>query len=49
MLNTAMEAARTAGQFLRENVGRVRSIEVKQGQERNLVSEIDKGSERKII
>jgi myo-inositol-1(or 4)-monophosphatase len=49
MLNIAIEAAREAGQFLIDNVGRVRSIEIKQGEERNLVSEIDKGSEALII
>jgi myo-inositol-1(or 4)-monophosphatase len=49
MLQVAIEAARTAGKFLRERVGTVRSIEVKQGEERNLVSEIDRGSERLII
>ncbi len=49
MLHVAIEAARTAGAFLRERVGTVRSIEMKQGEERNLVSEIDRGSERLII
>jgi myo-inositol-1(or 4)-monophosphatase len=49
MLNVAIEAARTAGQFLKESVGKVRAVEVKQGEERNLVSEIDRGSERMII
>ena len=32
-----------------ESLGNVRSIEVKEGQARNLVSEIDKGSEERII
>jgi myo-inositol-1(or 4)-monophosphatase len=49
MLNVAIEAAREAGKFLKYNVGRVRTIEKKQGEERNLVSEIDKGSEERII
>jgi myo-inositol-1(or 4)-monophosphatase len=49
MIDLAIDAAREAGQFLRESVGTVRSIETKEGQERNLVSEIDKGSERRII
>lgn len=49
MLATAIEAAKEAGKFLKYNVGRVRTIEMKQGEERNLVSEIDKGSEAKII
>lgn len=49
MLTTAMEAAREAGRFLKENVGKVRTIEIKEGEVRNLVSEIDKGSEERII
>jgi myo-inositol-1(or 4)-monophosphatase len=49
MINVAIEAAREAGKFLRYSVGRVRTIETKQGEERNLVSEIDRGSEERII
>jgi myo-inositol-1(or 4)-monophosphatase len=49
MLNVAIEAAREAGRFLKLSVGKVRNIEVKQGDERNLVSEIDRGAEEKII
>ncbi|MBI5473997.1 MAG: inositol monophosphatase [Ignavibacteriae bacterium] len=49
MLTIAIEAAKEAGKFLKYSVGRVKNIEVKQGEERNLVSEIDKGSEAKII
>ncbi len=49
MLSTAIEAAKEAGKFLKYSVGRVKNIEVKQGEERNLVSEIDKGAEEKII
>lgn len=49
MLEIAIQAAREAGQYLKESVGKVRSIEVKQGEERNLVSEIDKTSEATII
>jgi myo-inositol-1(or 4)-monophosphatase len=49
MITTAIEAAREAGRYLKENVGKVRTIEVKQGEVRNLVSEIDKGSEKMII
>jgi len=49
MINVAIEAAREAGQFLRYSVGRVRSVETKEGEERNLVSEIDRGSEERII
>lgn len=49
MLNIAIEAAREAGKYLKFSVGKVRSIEIKKGEERNLVSEIDKTSEAKII
>jgi len=49
MIHIAIEAAREAGKFLKYSVGKVKSIEMKQGEERNLVSEIDKASEAKII
>lgn len=49
MLTTAIEAAKEAGKFLKYSVGRVRNIEKKAGEDRNLVSEIDKGSEERII
>lgn len=49
MLHIAIEAAREAGKFLKYSVGKVKSVEMKQGEERNLVSEIDKASEAKII
>lgn len=49
MLQTAIEAAREAGAFLKESVGKVRSVETKKGEERNLVSEIDRRSEQMII
>ncbi|MBM2841789.1 MAG: inositol monophosphatase [Bacteroidetes bacterium] len=49
MLHIAIEAAKEAGKFLKYSVGKVKSVEMKQGEERNLVSEIDKGSEAKII
>jgi myo-inositol-1(or 4)-monophosphatase len=49
MLNIAIEAAREAGKYLKFSVGKVRSVEMKKGEERNLVSEIDKTSEEKII
>ena len=49
LLLTAIEAATTAGAYLKQNVGKVRSIEQKFGQEKNLVTEIDQGSERIII
>jgi myo-inositol-1(or 4)-monophosphatase len=49
MLTVAIEAAREAGRFLKYSVGKVRTVEVKQGEPRNLVSEIDRGSEERII
>ncbi len=49
MINVAIEAAREAGMFLRYSVGRVRRVEIKEGEERNLVSEIDRGAEERII
>ncbi len=49
VIHVAIEAARAAGEFLLESVGKVRNIERKKGEERNLVSEIDRGSEKKII
>jgi myo-inositol-1(or 4)-monophosphatase len=49
MIDVAIEAATTAGKFLRQNVGKIKSIEKKGGEDRNLVTEIDKGSEAIII
>ena len=49
MLNIAVEAAREAGKFLKYSVGRVKNVEMKKGEERNLVSEIDRGAEQRII
>lgn len=49
MLRVAMEAAREAGRFLKLSVGKVRNVQVKQAEEKNLVSEIDRGAEEKII
>ncbi len=49
VIQVAIEAARAAGEFLLESVGKVRTIERKKGEERNLVSEIDRGSEKRII
>jgi myo-inositol-1(or 4)-monophosphatase len=49
MIETAIAAAKEAGAYLRKNIGRATDIQTKDGQERNLVSEIDKGSERMII
>ncbi len=49
MLTIAIEAAREAGAFLFENVGKIKNIERKSGQATNLVTEIDKQSEKMII
>jgi len=49
LLRIAQEAALEAGTFLKESVGKVKSIETKKGEIRNLVSEIDRGSEERII
>ncbi|HTR80310.1 MAG TPA: inositol monophosphatase family protein [Bacteroidota bacterium] len=49
MLNVAREAALEAGKFLKFNLGKVKHIERKLGQETNLVTEIDKQSEALII
>ncbi len=49
MINIAIDAAREAGKFLFENVGKIKNIERKIGQETNLVTEIDKQSEKLII
>lgn len=49
MLDVAITAATEAGRFLTESIGKVRSIETKKGNVRDLVSEIDKASEAKII
>jgi myo-inositol-1(or 4)-monophosphatase len=49
MLNIALEAAKEAGKFLKHNLGKVREINLKSGQERNLVTEIDKKSEELIV
>jgi len=49
MLTLAIEAAREAGKFLKYSIGRTRNVQIKRGEERNLVSDIDKASEEKII
>ena len=49
MLKVATEAALEAGKFLKYNVGKVKHIERKQGQQTNLVTEIDKQAEALII
>ena len=49
MLEIAIDAARRAGLFLKENVGKIKNIEEKLGNEKNLVTEIDKKSEQIIV
>ncbi|MGE5315061.1 MAG: inositol monophosphatase family protein [Acidobacteriota bacterium] len=49
MLTTAIEAAREAGTLLREGVGKIKTIERKQGEATNLVTEFDKRAEALII
>lgn len=49
LLQVAQDAALEAGNFLKESIGRVRNVETKKGEVRNLVSDIDKGSEERII
>jgi myo-inositol-1(or 4)-monophosphatase len=49
LLNLAVETALEAGRFLKMNVGKIKSIERKAGQETNLVTEIDKNAEELII
>lgn len=49
MIQIAIEAALEAGKFLKYNVGKIRNIEKKHGEETNLVTEIDKQSEALIM
>lgn len=49
MLQTAKQAALEAGAFLKESLGTTLTINRKQGEERNLVTQIDKEAEKKII
>jgi myo-inositol-1(or 4)-monophosphatase len=49
MLQVAIEAATNAGKFLKQNIGKFKSVQQKDGQDRNLVTEIDKKSEELII
>ena len=49
MIDVAIDAAREAGAYLKSSVGKVRQVERKEGEERNLVSEIDRTSESMII
>ena len=49
LLKVAVAAAREAGAFLRESVGSIKTVEQKAGQETNLVTDIDKRSEKMLI
>ncbi len=49
MIHTAIEAALEAGRFLKMNVGKVKQVERKHGEETNLVTEVDRKSEEMII
>lgn len=49
MIRTAIEAAVEAGRFLKMNIGKVKQVERKFGQETNLVTEVDRKSEAMII
>lgn len=49
MIQVAVEAAREGGKFLIMNLGKVKEIRRKAGQEKNLVTEIDKRSEEIVI
>ncbi|MGH2567481.1 MAG: inositol monophosphatase family protein [Bacteroidota bacterium] len=49
MIQVAIEAAVDAGRFLKRNIGRIKHIDRKLGQETNLVTEIDRKAEEMII
>jgi myo-inositol-1(or 4)-monophosphatase len=49
MLSIAIEAATEAGKFLRHSLGKIKSVERKEGQERNLVTNVDKQAEEIIV
>ncbi|MBI3189851.1 MAG: inositol monophosphatase [Ignavibacteriales bacterium] len=49
MVQVAVEAARVAGKYLKQSVGKIKTIEQKGGEERNLVTEVDKRSEEMIV
>lgn len=49
MLYIAIEAAKEAGKFLKKNLGKVRNIDLKSGQDRNIVTDLDKKSEELIM
>ncbi|MCI0706803.1 MAG: inositol monophosphatase [Ignavibacteriae bacterium] len=49
LLELATETAIAAGRFLKQNVGKIKQIDRKLGQETNLVTEIDRKAESMII
>ncbi|MBM4167309.1 MAG: inositol monophosphatase [Ignavibacteria bacterium] len=49
MLNIAIESAIEAGKFLKQSLGKIKNIERKSGEERNLVTNIDKQAEKMIV
>jgi myo-inositol-1(or 4)-monophosphatase len=49
MIQIAIDAAREAGAFLVSRLGKIKTIERKKGQETDLVTDIDRESERMII
>lgn len=49
MLELAIEAAKEAGRFLKQNVGKVHQVDRKLGQETNLVTAIDRKAESMIV
>ncbi|NOY05514.1 MAG: inositol monophosphatase, partial [Chlorobi bacterium] len=49
MIDIAIHAAREAGKILLQHLGNLQHIEIKNGQDLNLVTEADKESERRII
>ena len=49
MIETAIQAAKVAGQYLKSRVGKVLDVQTKDGEARNLVSEVDRNSEKMII
>lgn len=49
MLELAIDVAKEAGRFLKQNVGKIRQVDRKLGQETNLVTEIDRKAESMIV
>ena len=49
MIQLAIDVALEAGKYLKQSIGNIKKVEMKLGQETNLVTEIDKNSEELII